>query len=136
MINILELVYGGGLAPDSNPIHIFDPDRDMYEHAEFSLPNGDFYQIVKVSPTLTLYHFQKEEADIISDRFIGDWWLRHEPFTKRYENRQSDIFYTKVSDRMLHDYRVDKLVIAQGKSMNIRQSHPDYEKVMQVYGRK
>ena len=135
MINILELVYGGGLAPDPNPIHLFDPDRDMYEHAEFSLHNGDFYQIVKVRQNLTLYHFQKGKADIVSEKLTGNWWMKHDLFNKSYENRDDDIFYTKVSDRLLHDYRVEKLVIAQGKSLNIRLGHPDYERVMQIYGR-
>ena len=135
MINILELVYGGGLAPDPNPIHVFDPDRDMYEHAEFSLSNGDFYQIVKVNPVLTLYNFQKDEADIINDKLTGNWWMKHELFKTKYENRETDIFYTKVSDRLLHNYRVEKLVIAQGKLLNIRQNHPDYDSVMTAYRR-
>jgi hypothetical protein len=131
MINVLELVYGGGLTPNPNPIHIFDPDRDLYEHAEFYKDNGDFYQIVKISDTKVLYHFQKTDAAIDAIKFEGDWWLRPDTFTRTYENRVG-IFYEKISDRLTHKYRVARLVIVN-RPLAVDANHPDYKAIRKVY---
>jgi len=131
MINVLELVYGGGLAPNPHPIHIFDADRDLYEHAEFYKDNGDFYQIVKVSELKVLYHFQKTEATIDAARFEDDWWLKHDQFTRKYENR-TNVFYEKIQDRLTHGYRIKKLVM-KSIPINLDSSHPDCSAFRKVY---
>ena len=132
MINVLEFVYGSGLTPDTNPIHLFDPDRDLYQHAEFEKDNGDFYQIVKVSDNLTLYHFQKMDATIEATRLEGNWWLRHDEFNRRYENR-GNIFYDKINDRFIHGYKVVKLVCTKQFPITIPNSHPDFNKIIKVF---
>lgn len=132
MINVLELVYGGGLTPNANPIHLFDPDRDLYEHAEFEKFNGDFYQIVKIADGLVKYHFQKTEAEIECVRLEGDWWLRHNEMTREYKNR-GDIFYEKIADRISHGYRIVSLV--SSRRPNILDQHPDYNAVNGAFPR-
>lgn len=132
MINVLELVYGGGLTPNANPIHLFDPDRDLYEHAEFEKSNGDFYQIVKISDGLVKYHFQTTEAESECVRLEGDWWLRHNEMTREYKNR-GDIFYEKIADRISHGYRIVSLVTS--RRPNILDQHPDYKAVNGAFPR-
>jgi len=133
MINILELVYGGGLTPDPNAIHKFNIDKDLYEHAEFEKYNGDFYQIVRVSPSLVLYHFQKTETELEEQRLGGDWWLLHDNFKREYRNRGPNIFEEKINDRISHGYRIAKLVVSQRPL--ILDHHPDYSVVNGVFPR-
>jgi hypothetical protein len=132
MINVLELVYGGGLTPNANPIHVFDAERDLYEHAEFEKYNGDFYQIVKISDSLVKYHFQKTEAEIECTKLEGNWWLRHEDITREYKNR-GDIFFEKINDRIKHGYTIKKLVVS--RRPQILDQHPDYKIINEVFPR-
>ena len=133
MLNILELVYGGNPTPDTNPIHIFNKELDVYEHAEFEKDNGDFYQIIKVNDNKVLYHFQKQTATIISKKKEGNWWLRHDEFTRFFENKP-DIFYEKIHDRLIHGYLVKKLVVQKcAYAMIIDKKIPDYEKITEVF---
>lgn len=129
MINILEIVYGGGITPNSNPIHIFDIDRDLYEHAEF-IKENDFYQIVKVDINLVLYNFKKTEA-VDGIKLEGNWWLLHENFKHEYKNRGPNIFQEKINDRISHGYRIAKLVVSQ--QPKILNHHPDYNVVKGIF---
>ena len=131
MINVLEFVYGSGLTPDANPIHLFDPDRDLYQHAEFEKDNGDFYQIVKVSDRLSLYHFQKMDATISANRLEGNWWLRHDEFKRKYENKQA-IFTEKIHDRLIHGYKVIRLVMLKN-SIDFPGTHPQQQELRKVF---
>lgn len=131
MINVLEFVYGSGPTPNTQPIHVFEADRDVYEHAEFE-KDDDFYQIVLISDSLVLYHFRKTEADILMNRIEGDWWFKHTDFNRKYENRPG-IFYEKIRDRLIHGYRVRSLVISRGHPLSIPSNHPDYNNVVGVF---
>lgn len=133
MINVLELVYGGRLTPNANHVHLFDADRDLYEHAEFEKYDGDFYQIVKVSNTLVLYHFKKTDAEIEGIRLEGNWWLRHSEFQRKYDGRGDNIFYDKIDDRISHGYRIVSLV--SSRRPNILDQHPDYNAVNGAFPR-
>ncbi|HLD91412.1 MAG TPA: hypothetical protein VI911_10445 [Patescibacteria group bacterium] len=130
MINVLEFVYGGELTPNPNRIHIFDLDRDMYEHASFYKDNGDFYQIMKFSDELTYYHFQKMETEISAKRLEGEWWMKITNFKKVYEHRK-DVIYEKITDRLVHGYKIASLVIAKGMPISFPSNHPDYKELVE-----
>ena len=134
MINIVGLVYGEAPVPTISPIHPFDIEYDLYEHAEFSKPNGDFYQIVKLSEQLVLYHFQKSDAEITCEKLTGNWWLRHHELTKRYENR-GDIFDEKVKDRIIHGYDIDRLVVSKQGGIYIPSEHKMFQQIQEAYSK-
>lgn len=134
MINIVGLVYGEAPVPSISPIHPFNEELDLYEYAEFSKPNGDFYQIVKVSEYLVLYHFQKSDAEITSEKLSGNWWLRHHELTRRYENR-NNIFEEKVNDRIAHGYHIDKLVVRDSGGVSIPHDHDRFQEIQKAYSK-
>lgn len=108
MTSIIGSAFGGILLPSTEKFHVFDPALDIYEYAEFSKDNGDFYQIVKREFGV-YYKFQKENA-IYNTKSEGEWWINEQ--TDNWKICSFDSFISKINDRINHSYNIDKLVLS------------------------